>query len=495
MRIKPRSLRKRLLLYMSVAAVIVFLLTEMIFLEKNRRSLVKMLDKTAEACALNLAALPLDDPDEIAGSNSFDEIMRDFGGHSTRVYFLVLQVYDNQEIKRSESLKNVNLSLPQPLSEFPREEAFFWNAQIHGKSVRFVGLRQAATMEAETGIADEGESRDAGNTLAAPDASQNEYVYIIGLSERYIGKRLRDTFEVTGPILGTGLALMLLLGWIVINRGLEPLRHLELEVDSISPSSMTPVTVPDDKELASIAKTLNTTIGDLKEAFERERRFAANVAHELRTRISEMRSLSEVALRLEENQDEHNRKNYEDILASAKEMQKIVTNLLTLARCHSGQLNAQNDTVALAPLINTIWNEYTDKASARGIAIRGDVSSDLVIATDKDLFATLLHNLFSNAVSYTVAQGSIEWKSGVQNDEFIFSISNSVKDLTENDLHSMFEPFWQKDEARTPGDNHCGLGLALVRSVAEVLGLSVKARLTTPTSLTVTLTGKQNQSA
>jgi len=500
MRFKPQSLRKRLLLYLSIVAVIVFFLTEMIFLEKNRRSLVKMLDKTAEACVLNLAALTPGEPDGIIGWNSFDDIMKDFGGHSTRIYFLVLRVHDNREIERSESLKNINFSLPQPLHEFPREEAYFWNAQIHGKRVRFVALRQAAKMEpekaeAEEVIPDEEKPQMPQNGVSSLDTGENECVFIIGLSERYIRKRLRDTFEVTGPILGIGLALMLLLGWIVINRGLEPLRHLEREVDSISSSNMAPVTIPEDKELASIAKTLNATINNLKEAFERERQFTANVAHELRTRISEMRSLSEVALRLEENPDEYNRKNYEDILASAKEMQKIVINLLTLARCHSGQLKPRKDKVELNPLIRTIWNEYADRASARGITVHCDVPSDLVIATDKDLFETLLQNLFSNAVSYATAQGKIEWRSDIQNDEFSFSLSNSVNDLSENDLHSMFEPFWQKDEARTPGGNHSGLGLALVRSLADVLGLTVNAHLTTPTFLTITLTGKPNKSA
>jgi signal transduction histidine kinase len=176
-------------------------------------------------------------------------------------------------------------------------------------------------------------------------------------------------------------------------------------------------------------------------------------------------------------------------------MQKIVTNLLMLARCHSGQLQPGKKKIELTPLVSSVWKEYADRASARGITVQFDVPQDLVIAKDKDLFETILHNLFSNAVSYAAAPGKIDVRSDIQNDTFSFSISNSVKDLSENDVPLMFEPFWQKDEARTPGDDHSGLGLALVRSLAEVLGLTVNAHLTTPASLTITLAGKTNQSA
>ncbi len=495
MRLNPKSLRKRLLLYLFIAAVIVFVLTELIFLEKNRRSLVKMLDKTAEACVLHLAALPPGGPDGIRGTDSFDDIMRDFGGHHTRVYFLILRVRDGRELERSKSLKDINFSPPFRLREVPREEAFFWNARIKGKGVRFVALRQAPKMEAETEEAERVISDEETSEISSKGASplggiENECVYIVGLSERYIRKRLQDTFEVTAPILGIGLVLMLLLGWTVIHRGLEPLRHLEQEVNRISSSNMTPVTIPEDKELASIAETLNTTISNLKRAFERERRFTSNVAHELRTPISEVRSLAEVALEFENDLHGCNRKNYEDILASAKEMQDTVVNLLTLARCQSDQLKPRRDTVALEPLIDTIWNEHKDRAFAKGIDIRRDVQSDICVATDRDLLSIILHNLFANAVSYVPERGKIEWEAKTRGDEFSFSLSNTVENLSESDLAHLFEPFWRKDEAHTAGDGHSGLGLSLVQSLAGVLDLDVSARLTAPTVLTIALSGK-----
>jgi two-component system sensor histidine kinase QseC len=476
MPLKRRSLRRQLLIYLFASAVIVFLLTELIFIEKNRRSLVKMLDKNAQAYALNLVAMMRSEPGRTIGLDSFDDMIREFGDHRMSVYFLILRVSDNAEIGRSESMRNVSLSLPTSLRGLPRGVAHSWNARIDGQRVRFVALRESAQTYTET---QEGRSLNG-----------DECFFIVGLSQRYMWKRLQETIEVTAPVLGIGLAVMLLLSWMVVHQGLKPIRKLEREVKSISSSNLTPVTVPEIREFANAATTLNAIIGKLKESFERERRFTANVAHELRTRISEMRALAEVALRYEDNLNEQDRRNYEEILVSAKEMQATVMNLLTLARCHSGQLKPQKETVELQALVECVWRKWEKDASARGLAVRCDVPANLLIVTDKDLFETILQNLFSNAVSYAAERGTVEWKADARGGEFCFSLSNSVENLSETDLPYMFEPFWRKDKARSSDENHSGLGLSLVQSLTGVLGFAVNARLTTPTVLTVTLSGK-----
>ncbi|GAB4331751.1 MAG: ATP-binding protein [Candidatus Abyssubacteria bacterium] len=470
MNLKPRNLRKQLLSYLFASAVIVFLLTELIFIEKNRRSLVKISDKNAEAYALNLVAMTRDELGGTTKLNSLDEIMREFGDRHTQAYFLIIRTSDNKELERSESLQNTNLSLPAALRRLPHGRTHFWTTRINGGPVRFVALRE----------------------FARPDADE-ECLFIVGFSQRYLWKRLQETIEVTAPILGIGLIAMLLLSWIVVHRGLTPIRKLEQEVRYISSSNLTPVTIPQTKEFVGVATTLNTIIAELKKSFERERRFTANVAHELRTRISEMRALCEVALKYGDNLDEHNRSNYEEILVSAKEMQATVMNLLTLARCHSGQLKPRRDIVELQPLVNSIWTKLAEQASAKKITFQSDIPADLSIVTDKELLETILQNLFSNAVSYVTEHGLIEWRARIQIDRFSFSISNTVENLSDSDLQYLFEPFWRKDKVRSSGDAHSGLGLALVQSLAEVLGFTVNARLTTPTLLTITLSGKTSQ--
>jgi len=466
MHLKSRSLKNRLLLSLFVVAVIVFFLTEFIFIEKERRSLVKMLERNAAAHASSLVTLTFAEPDAKVELDSIGESVKTLKERHTSAYFLVLRLSDHMEIERSESLRDVNFSLPIAPQEFPRGRTYFWKAQIKGKQVRFAAVR------------------------ASVPSGDNECLFIAGLSQEYISVRLRETLEITAPILAVELAIMLALSWVVIHRGVAPLHILEREVQTISSSNLTPVSIPEISEFAGVAKTLNAIIGNLKESFERERRFTANVAHELRTRVSEIRSVSEVALRYADNMDEHDRKNYEEILQSTKEMQETVLNLLTLARCHSGQLSPKKENIQLQPLISSVWSKQAHEAAVREIIAAGEIPKDLIIATDRNLLETILDNLFSNAVSYTARKGKIEWLASKHGDEFSFSVSNSVHDLSEDDLRYIFEPFWRKNKARTSDDNHSGLGLSLIQSLAEVLDMTVSACLTTPTFLTITLSGK-----
>jgi two-component system sensor histidine kinase QseC len=516
-----KSLRNQILLYLFISALVVSCVTEAIIIEKNRRALTQILEETAKAYATGLASLTEVEEGGVVELEFSDEIMRDFGGDEPSAYFLIQRIVDGVEIERSESLEDENVVLPDSLDQIQPGEALFWDGTIDDKNVRFIALREYARVdeddEEEGDILAEEEPEDGEDALLtleeeedAPEEEEhsasdhqsepsspkdNEFFFIVGLDKEFIYERLQGTIEATAPALGIGLVLMLLFVWIAVNRNLKPLKALEHEVQSISVSNMSPVTVPDVTEIAAVAETLNGMVGDLKEAFERERRFTSNVAHELRTPISEMRSLAEVALKYGTDLDEQDRKNYEDILASAKEMQKTVINLLTLARCDSGYLQPRKSKVEIVPMIDSIWKELSNVAEAKRIKTTHDLPPDLSVFTDEELLKLILQNLFCNAVIHAVEDGVIEWNANTNNGEFVFSISNSVEGISSDDLSNIFEPFWRKDEARTSGDGHSGLGLSLVKTLSDMLGFSIEARLATPSLLTMTISGSKDSLA
>jgi two-component system sensor histidine kinase QseC len=514
-----KSLRNQILLYLFISALVVACVTEVIIIEQNRRALTQTLEETAKAYATGLASLTeIDETGEVEFEFS-DEIMRDFGGEEPSAYFLIRRVIDGSEIERSESLEDVDLALPDFLDRIRPGEALFWDDTVDDENVRFIALREYARIDEDDegeGVLPEegiGAGEDIPSNIEEQDAlevdedeedspasdaeveftapQENEFLFIVGLNKEYIYERLLGTIETTAPALAVGLVLMLLFVWMAVNRNLKPLKALKHEVQSISVSNMSPVTVPDVTEIAGVAQTLNGMVGDLKEAFERERRFTSNVAHELRTPISEMRSLAEVALKYESDLSERDRKNYEDILASAKEMQKTVINLLTLARCDSGHLQPKKSKVEIVPMIDSIWRELSKQAETKRIKRSYDLPSDLSVFTDEELLKLILQNLFCNAVVHSVKDGVIQWRASTDDGKFVFSISNSVEDISSDDLSNIFEPFWRKDKARTSGDGHSGLGLSLVKTLCEMLDLSVDAQLTAPSLLTMTISGSK----
>jgi signal transduction histidine kinase len=111
-----------------------------------------------------------------------------------------------------------------------------------------------------------------------------------------------------------------------------------------------------------------------------------------------------------------------------------------------------------------------------------------MIHTDRSLFRSILTNLFSNAVEYTPPDGRVEiiWQTEVGE----LTISNTVGDLSAADVPHLFERLWRKDKSRT-GTEHCGLGLAVSREFATLLGLGLTASFKDEKTLVVTLESRR----
>lgn len=485
-----KSLKRQILFRLFLITALAFIVVEAIILERSYRALNDALDNSLKARAESLATLAEVEPGGQIEFEFSDEIMRDFGGPNPKAYFIILRLPDSKEIARSESLGSDSLPIPVPLEEITPGKPSFWNTRIRNQSVRCIALR---TSPHPASPENQQRSSERENSVASPQDStpfvekSDEALLLVAFHRSDTDRQFAEILKLTSAALGIGLCLLLLSGWFIILHSLKPFRQLEQEVQRISATNLIPVNVPSIKEIASVAHALNRLINDLKEAFQRERRFTADVAHELRTPIAEMRSLAEVALKWPDVRLQQERKNYEDILASAKHMQNIVASLLTLARCDAGALKCQKENVNLSKLIGSTWQQFENSAAAKHLTTNSNVPHEISIVTDRELFETILANLFANAVEYTPEEGKIEWKASLENSAFLFSISNTTTELTERDLTHIFERFWQKEKSRSHADSHSGLGLALVRSLAAILGLSIEAHLTPPSCLTITM--------
>ncbi len=292
-------------------------------------------------------------------------------------------------------------------------------------------------------------------------------------------------------LLGVGLLTTLMTVPLVrlsLRQGNAPLEEMAQRASTITVDSLEahfPVaSLP--AELQPIAMRLNDLLVRLKSAFERERRFSADLAHELRTPLAELRSQAEVELAWPEDGDKARQ---QDTLNIALHMEAILTRLLELARCENGQMPLHLEPILLASLIDEVWRELAERASQRQITIHFEIPPGTVIQTDRTLLRSILFNLLANMVEYsqTPGQGFIQWDAA----EEALSISNSVFDLIPADITHLFERLWRKDPSRT-GGVHCGLGLAVSRALAKTLGASLQASLGEDGVLTLVLRWELN---
>jgi two-component system sensor histidine kinase QseC len=247
-------------------------------------------------------------------------------------------------------------------------------------------------------------------------------------------------------------------------------------------------------ELVPICARLNELLARLEASFDRERRFSADVAHELRTPIAELRSLAEVALKWPPGPDE-SRENFEEARAIARRMESLVIALQAIARSESGGTVAASALIRLPGFIERIWTGFSSQATQRRLRVEFDLPAGARVVSDPVLLESLLANLFANAVEYTPPEGSLSVAVRPGRDgQLTITIANDTNDLRAEDLPRLFDRFWRKDRSRTD-TRHSGLGLSLVRAIAGTLGASVSAELLQNQKLLVRIAGLTSRAA
>jgi len=264
---------------------------------------------------------------------------------------------------------------------------------------------------------------------------------------------------------------------LVVRRGLWPLSALAERVSTIDASSLQ-LGFPNHNlpaELLPIAERLDDLLARLEGSFARERRFSANVAHELRTPIAELRALAEVALKWPE-EGISAQGPLKDALGIALQMESIATGLLALARCEGSLLTVHPERVPVAALFEEVYRPLAAKVRDKQLAFGVEMPKETCWFTDRAAFRSILTNLLSNAVDHSQPATAVKVRVENNGAGERLLISNINRNLGVEDIPHLFERFWQKDAARSSTE-HCGLGLPLARAYAESLGMKLDAQL------------------
>jgi two-component system sensor histidine kinase QseC len=274
------------------------------------------------------------------------------------------------------------------------------------------------------------------------------------------------------------IGLAVVVAALVVRHGLRPLNSIATGIAAISVEDLRARLggglLPD--EILPIRDRLNDLLARLQKSFDRERRFTADVAHELRTPLAGMRSTLEVSLSRNRQIPEY-REAITDCLSMTTSMQSMVDNLLTLVRIDADQMTFRRVKIRPAELVNSCWRTFSAAAEGRDISFQNNVSAEVTCESDPDGISMVLNNLFVNAVEYADNGGRI-WVSAEQSDNSVeIIVANTGCKLTQQQLGLVFDPFWRCDTSRTDTGVHCGLGLALVESVVKALRGRVVAEL------------------
>jgi signal transduction histidine kinase len=240
-------------------------------------------------------------------------------------------------------------------------------------------------------------------------------------------------------------------------------------------------------ELQPIVQRLNGLLQRLAAAFERERAFTADVAHELRTPLSALLTTLDVCRSRPRSSAE-----YEAALDKSRDLTRrlksMVQNLLTMARAEAGQLSRSRSPVDLCQLLQECWTPLAERAEMRKLKVQWDRPSSCPIETDADKLRIVLTNLLDNAVSYandggTIAVSIQRHKQGPVHIE----VANTGNQISAENMPQVFERFWRSDTSRSETGVHCGLGLSLCLRLSKVMGIGLQAQARPPDWFAVSL--------
>ena len=232
-------------------------------------------------------------------------------------------------------------------------------------------------------------------------------------------------------------------------------------------------------ELDPVVGRLNALMDRVEDAFERERHFTANAAHELRNPLGGMRSLIELSLGSQRTPEEY-RETLENLYDIQQGMERVVENLLILARLESGEETAKQEIVPITEVLRRGWRKVFDTAEQKDLQVKWEIQNPMpALKTARNLVSIIVRNLLDNAVDYSPEGGVV--KISAHYDRLIRSatirVANQNTNLSEEDCEQMFELFWRGDQADS-AHRHAGLGLGLCRRIVRILKGELKARLT-----------------
>lgn len=330
------------------------------------------------------------------------------------------------------------------------ENAFTWKQ--HGKAYR--GMRALA---------------------AVPDGKSGPLTVMIGMDTE-IHAHFMHAFRrslasyITLAVLASGL-----FGWWAARRGLLPLRWMASRASGVTAHRLD-ARMPVDavpEEMADLAVTLNAMLERLQDDFRRLSEFSSDLAHELRTPITNLMTQTHVVLSQPRDADK-----YHEVLASnAEELQRLgrmVADMLYLAKMEHGITLPSEEPIHVSDEVRALFEFYDALAEDKGVHlhVRGEAS----IVGDRPMLRRAFSNLLSNALRYTPRGGSILVEASEQPGSATLVVENEGKEISPELLPSIFDRFFRADKSRTRADAEgVGLGLSITQAIVVAHGGNISA--------------------
>ena len=302
----------------------------------------------------------------------------------------------------------------------------------------------------------------------APGGEEAEYVIVVAESRRDLIDQMRALrriflFSLPAMLLVAGFA-----GYLLARKSLAPIAEMTAQAERISAESLhegLPVKNKND-ELGRLALVFNDLLARIKSSFDGMRQFTADASHELRTPLAIIRGEADVALSQERAPGEY-RETLAIIQDEARLLSGIVEDMLSLARADAGQRRLKLEELYLNDLIEECLHSARALALNKNLSLNFESSDEGAFRGDEDLLRRMVINLLDNAIKYTPDGGSVSVKLWREGGRINLRVTDNGIGIPAEAAARVFERFYRVDKARSRAEGGSGLGLPIVKWIAE----------------------------
>lgn len=280
------------------------------------------------------------------------------------------------------------------------------------------------------------------------------------------------------------LGLLSFGGWLIAavvgrwytRRALRPVDRMAEDAHAIQTADFSRrLALPGTRdEIENVARAFNDLLHRLQEAFEREQRFTADAAHQLRTPVTVLLGQIEVARRRTRSVEEYQR-TLDVLQQQAAGLRELIESLMFLARAGKDAEAPQLEQVDLRRWLPEQLESWSHHARAADLQLVGAEGEPLPARISPTLLAQLVNNFVDNGFKYS-RSGSLVTVSLERADESaVLAVTDQGMGMTAEEVAHVFDPFYRSPASRQAGISGTGLGLAIAARIAEVLGMELRA--------------------
>lgn len=289
----------------------------------------------------------------------------------------------------------------------------------------------------------------------------------------------RSAVVVTLVIIPVILCLTVLGGYLITKKAFEPVNVIIKTADKIAENNDIKQRIKiasgaRTDELYALSVTLNNMLDKIEGLIIKEKRFTSDASHELRTPISVILAEGEYLLDIAKGEKE--KELAKNIVDKAKQVSRLVSKLLLLARIDRNGQKISREKVDLSVLLDIAASEEAKKAEEKDILVLTNVEENTIIEADEALLLSAVSNLIDNGIKYGKRSGFVSVSAEKIGGKTEITVRDNGIGISEENIGKIWDRFFRVDDVRNDEYESAGLGLSVVKSIVELHGGTVNVK-------------------